>query len=71
MSQTLALNLNEKDWSQWFVANGDKAFRGRQIMDWLFIRHQFSPNEFSNIPKHLREKLNIEFNWSLPHIDTT
>lgn len=70
MSQVMALHMNEQDWSQWFVNQGDKPFRGRQMMDWLFIRHSFAPNEFSNIPKHLREKLNSEFNWSLPKIDT-
>ncbi|APJ03897.1 23S rRNA (adenine(2503)-C(2))-methyltransferase RlmN [Silvanigrella aquatica] len=70
MSQANALHLNEKDWSDWFVSQGDKPFRGRQIMDWLYIRHQFSPEMFSNIPKHLREKLAADFNWSLPKIDT-
>ena len=70
MSQLLAIHMNEKDWSEWFVANGDKSFRGRQIMDWMYIRHNFDPLEFSNIPKILREKLNSEFNWSLPKIDT-
>ncbi len=70
MSQAIALHMSEKDWSEWFVSNGDKPFRGRQMMDWLYIRHSFSPNEFSNITKNLREKLASEFDWSLPLIDT-
>lgn len=70
MSQINVLHMSEKNWSEWFIEHNEKPFRGHQMMDWLYIRHCFLPDEFTNIPKYLREKLNISFNWSLPTIDT-
>ncbi|KAB8033353.1 23S rRNA (adenine(2503)-C(2))-methyltransferase RlmN [Fluviispira multicolorata] len=70
MNKKIALTMSEKDWADWFINNGDKGFRARQIMDWLFLRHCFLPQDFSNIPNKFREKLNDEFDWSVPTIDT-
>lgn len=70
LSKKYAIHLNEQEWIDWFIANGEKSFRGKQIIDWFYIKHVFSPELFSNLPKQIREKLAAEFDWSLPSIDT-
>ncbi|BBH53347.1 23S rRNA (adenine(2503)-C(2))-methyltransferase RlmN [Fluviispira sanaruensis] len=70
MNNKIALLMSEKDWAEWFISKGDKSFRARQLIDWMFLRHCFSPQDFSNIPKLLRDLLAQEFDWSIPEIDT-
>jgi len=70
MTLFLALDMNEADWIAWCQTHGEPTFRAKQIMDWMYIRNQFQPSTFTNLPQKLRELLSTHFNWQLPNIDT-
>lgn len=48
--------------------NGEKAFRAKQINEWLWQKHARSFEEMTNLSKHTRELLQQHFN--LKHIRT-
>lgn len=54
-------SLNYEDMQKWIVSIGEKAFRGKQIYEWLHQRQAEEFEEMSNLPKALREKLSKEF----------
>lgn len=70
LTKKYAIQQNEQDWIDWFIINGEKPFRGKQLIDWYYLKHIFSPSSYTNMPKAIREKLEAEFDWSLPSIDT-
>lgn len=70
ITKKYAIQQNEQDWIDWFIINGEKPFRGKQLIDWYYLKHIFSPSSYTNMPKAIREKLEVEFDWSLPSIDT-
>ncbi len=49
------------DLSEYFLAQGEKAFRARQVWEWLWVKSARSFDEMSNLSKGLREKLKREF----------
>ncbi|MDR6997953.1 23S rRNA (adenine(2503)-C(2))-methyltransferase RlmN [Neobacillus niacini] len=54
-----SLQLHElKDW---LSENGEKPFRAEQIFDWLYKKRISSFEEMSNLPKGLRDKLDLHF----------
>lgn len=48
---------------QWMKDNGEPAFRGGQLFDWLYVKRVRSFDEMSNLPKGLRDKLNDQFGF--------
>lgn len=51
-------------------ANGEQAFRGGQVFDWLYVKRVSSFGEMSNLSKGLREKLESQFEFvTLTEID--
>ncbi len=46
---------------QWMKDNGEPAFRGGQLFDWLYVKRVKSFEDMSNLPKALREKLDEHF----------
>lgn len=48
---------------------GVSAFRGKQVVEWLFSKRVFSPDLMSNLPKDLRERLRESFDWALPPVE--
>ncbi len=44
-----------------FVENGDKAFRAKQVYEWLWKKSARTFDEMSNLSKSTRELLNIHF----------
>ena len=46
---------------EFFVANGDKAFRGNQVYEWLWQKAAYSFEEMTNISKETREMLTANF----------
>ncbi|KRE39775.1 23S rRNA (adenine(2503)-C(2))-methyltransferase RlmN [Paenibacillus sp. Soil522] len=46
---------------QWLKDNGEPAFRGGQLFDWLYVKRVKSFEDMSNLPKALREKLDEHF----------
>ncbi len=47
--------------TEYFLAMGEKAFRARQIYEWLWVKSAKSFEEMTNLSKPLREKLQSEF----------
>ncbi|AZK46992.1 23S rRNA (adenine(2503)-C(2))-methyltransferase RlmN [Paenibacillus lentus] len=45
----------------WAVEQGEPAFRGGQIFDWLYVKRVNSFDEMTNLSKSLRQKLNDQF----------
>jgi 23S rRNA (adenine2503-C2)-methyltransferase len=63
------LDLTLNDWIEWAQKNHFAPYLAKQIFNWV-IKGENSPENFSNIPKNIREVLKESFNWDLPKIDT-
>ena len=46
---------------QWMKDNGEPAFRGGQLFDWLYVKRVKNFEDMSNLSKTLREKLEESF----------
>jgi 23S rRNA (adenine2503-C2)-methyltransferase len=53
--------LTKEQLRDFFVANGDKAFRGNQVFEWLWSKSLFTFEEMTNISKQTREMLDANF----------
>jgi 23S rRNA (adenine2503-C2)-methyltransferase len=64
-------NLSFEDLEAWFLENGDKKFRARQVWEWLWLKHATSFAEMTNLSKELRQKLGDYFSLPALVIDET
>ncbi|MCF1192432.1 23S rRNA (adenine(2503)-C(2))-methyltransferase RlmN [Mangrovimonas sp. AS39] len=53
--------LTKKQLRDFFVKEGDKAFRGNQVYEWLWSKSAHSFDEMTNISKETRDKLDAHF----------
>lgn len=53
--------LSLKDLTEYFLSVGEKAFRAKQVYEWLWVKSATTFDEMSNLSKALREKLVEEF----------
>ena len=53
--------LTKEQLRDFFVENGDKAFRGNQVYDWLWSKSLHSFEDMTNLSKQTREMLEINF----------
>ncbi|WP_421873637.1 23S rRNA (adenine(2503)-C(2))-methyltransferase RlmN [Marinoscillum sp.] len=53
--------LNLEKLTEYFTHEGEKAFRARQVWEWLWQKSARSFDEMTNLSKSLREKLQAEF----------
>jgi 23S rRNA (adenine2503-C2)-methyltransferase len=60
-------SLTKQQLEDFFVANGDKAFRGRQVYEWLWSKSAHSFNEMTSLSKETRQML--EENFSINHTE--
>ncbi len=58
--------LTREQLREFFVANGDKAFRGNQVYEWLWQKSAHSFDVMTNLSKETREML--ESNYVINHI---
>ena len=59
------------EWEDCVVAWGEPRYRGKQIFDWIHRQGILDPDEMSNLPKRLRERLKEEgLGWPI-HIVST
>jgi len=56
-----ALALTKEDWEARMADLGQPAYRGGQILDWLYKRRVRAWDDMSNLPAPLREKLRAAF----------
>ncbi len=54
-----------------FVLMGEKAFRAKQVYEWLWKKAARNFDEMSNLSKDLREKLNQEFVINIVNINSS
>ncbi len=59
--------LTKEQLREFFAENGDKAFRGNQVYDWLWSKSLHSFDEMTNISKSTREML--AKNFVINHIE--
>lgn len=48
---------------EWAVSQGEPAFRGGQIFDWLYVKRVDSFEQMTNLSKSLRQKLEENFSF--------
>lgn len=53
--------LTKDQLRDFFVANGDKAFRGNQVYEWLWSKSAHSFDDMTNVAKSTREMLHSNF----------
>jgi len=53
--------LTKEELRDFFVANGDQAFRGNQVYEWLWTKAQYSFDEMTNLSKETRTMLEEHF----------
>ncbi len=53
--------LTKEQLRDFFVKEGDKAFRGNQVYEWLWSKSAHSFDEMTNISKETRDKLDAHF----------
>ncbi|WP_313807967.1 23S rRNA (adenine(2503)-C(2))-methyltransferase RlmN [Flavobacterium sp.] len=58
--------LTKEQLRDFFVTNGDKAFRGNQVYEWLWQKRAHKFEDMTNISKHTRDML--EANFVINHI---
>jgi len=54
-------NLTTKEIGEFLQSNGEKAFRAKQISEWLWKKSAISFDEMTNLSVDLREKLKTDF----------
>jgi 23S rRNA (adenine2503-C2)-methyltransferase len=54
------LTRTPEEWSEWAQKNGGRSFQGKQIFRWIQQRSVVDPEQMSDLPKALREKLVAE-----------
>lgn len=57
-------SLELEQLKEWAVENGDKAFRGEQLYDWLYKKRVTSFADMSNLSKALRDQLEQQFSFT-------
>jgi 23S rRNA (adenine2503-C2)-methyltransferase len=59
------------EWEEQVLAWGEPAYRGKQIFDWIHRKGVLDPNEMSNLPKTLRQRLSEEgLGWPIHVVST-
>ena len=61
MSKKDIRSLNKTELREFFIDNGDKAFRGNQVYEWLWNKGCHSFDEMTNISLEMREMLKAQF----------
>ncbi|MFN4213286.1 MULTISPECIES: 23S rRNA (adenine(2503)-C(2))-methyltransferase RlmN [unclassified Exiguobacterium] len=54
-------SLTYTELEQWLVEAGEKAFRAKQLYDWMYVKRVTSFEDMTNLSKPLREKLDAAF----------
>jgi 23S rRNA (adenine2503-C2)-methyltransferase len=61
-------HLTKEELSKELIALGEKAFRAKQIWNWIYVSGAKSFNEMTNISKETRELLDKNFSLTRPQI---
>lgn len=64
-------NMPLSEMTDFFIGHDEKAFRAKQVWEWLWKKSATSFDEMSNLSKPLREKLGTEFEIRPATVNTT
>jgi 23S rRNA (adenine2503-C2)-methyltransferase len=65
---TNLLNFNQKQLADYFTSIGEKPFRAKQLMRWVYHYGITDLGQMTDIAKVLREKLSNEASFNLPEV---
>lgn len=68
--KTNLLGMAQRDLEQFFVARGEKPFRARQVMQWIYQRGVTDFADMTDLSKTSREWLNEEAEIALPDVQS-
>ena len=63
-------SLSKDDLREFFVANGDKAFRGNQVYEWLWSKSAHNFEDMTSLSKETRKLLEDHFVINHIKVDT-
>ena len=55
------VGVSATELGEWLEAAGEPAYRGRQLLDWVFRHRVRSPEQMTDLPSGLRQRLAAEF----------
>jgi len=65
------LGFSKEDLENHFKDHGEKPYRAKQVLEWLYQKRVESIEEMSNLPAPMRENLSAHFHINdLQHVDT-
>lgn len=71
IATTSLLGLSKDDLEKYAADVGEKSYRVKQLLDWIYKQRVESIEEMSNLPAGLRDKLAAEFHLNdLQHVET-
>jgi 23S rRNA (adenine2503-C2)-methyltransferase len=62
------LDLYPAELAENLLARGEKRYRIKQLLNWIYVQHTTDPDLMTNIPEQLKTYLKAEFNYFLPQI---
>ena len=72
MTDTIApLELTPQQLADAVVASGEKAFRAKQILQWIFGQGQTDPAAMSNLPRRLADRLVVQDSRVVERVDSS
>ncbi len=69
-AKTNLLGMSQDMLEQFFAERGEKPFRARQVMQWIYQRNVFDFDEMTDLSKKLRERLLPEAEVALPAVQS-
>ncbi len=69
-TRTNLLGLSPGELEQYFVARGEKPFRARQVLQWIYRRGVTAFDEMTDLSKATREWLNAEATVTIPGVQS-
>ncbi len=57
------LNLSFEELARYFESIGEKTFRSQQVAQWIYQKGVWSFDDMPNIPKSVRDRLKIDFDF--------
>ena len=64
----LIYSLSFDDLTSFLESVGAKKFVAKQVFDWIYHKHQYDPEAWSNVPAKVKEALQAGFDFTLPKI---
>lgn len=62
--------LSKDQLREFFIAQGDKAFRGNQVYEWLWSKSAHTFDDMTNLSKKTRDQLDLNFTINHIEVDT-